>query len=875
MSDPIIGIDLGTTNSVAARCDEAGVPQVLADDRGNKIQPSVVSFHPNGSVVVGAEAKHRRIIDPRNTVFSAKRLIGRPFRSREIAAAMQRMPYAIKEGANQQPVVVTRGGEFAVPEISAIVLDHMRGIAVKALGQEVSRAVVTVPASFNDAQRSATATAGAIAGITVVRVLNEPTAAALAYGHERPLSHVIAVYDFGGGTFDVTLLRMQDQVYEVLATAGDSFLGGDDIDELLMQHMASMCMDRLHTDVRDNEVAMMRLRAVAEQAKIELSRRQRALVKVDEIAYGAGGAPMNLELELSRDQLVTMAAPLVDKTFAVCAEALNLAGLTASAIEDVVMVGGTTKIPHVRERVTQFFQRAPRTDLGPEEVVALGAALQAAALERILAKRTGGQRPTPMTGVALPTAPQGDPGWDDTTNQTATAPEKRTTAPMGAPPPRPTTAPQGTRGVDPFEDGATGERRIARIGRITARGTAAAPPPLPARPPAAGPRQKTIVGMTAEPGAFDPDATRDAVPPPAEAWSLEDATARSGIPQPPPAPQHAPPIPPLPPRAAPDSRTLIGAEAPVLPGAAGPDARTLIGEAPSRGTDRGPRPSRPPAAGAGAPSQSQPGFGAPSQSQPGFDRAAARSQPGFDRPAARSQPGFGAPPPAPSQSQPGFGAPPPAPVADRAAARSQPGFGAPSQSTPGFGPTTQPGVPLAPPLPPATGAPTIMAAIADAAAPAPVPAALEPSERLRAPVAPPPGPTVVEVVPRGLGIGTVAGYCDELIRRNSRVPAETRRMFATSRDQQQTVRIRVVQGESRRIDDNAVLGDLVLENLPPRPRGATTIEVTFAVDASGILRVRARDAQTGQEQRASLDLVGTQSPAEVDAARERFANLRR
>jgi molecular chaperone DnaK len=206
-SDPVIGIDLGTTNSVAARCDATGAPVVLADDKGGKIHPSVVSFHPNGSVVVGLEAKQRRIIDPRNTVYSAKRLIGRPFRSREIHAAMQRMPYEIKEGANQQPVIVTRGGEFAVPEISAIVLDHVRNVAAKALGRDVSRAVVTVPASFNDAQRSATATAGAIAGITVVRVLNEPTAAALAYGHSRQLSKVIAVYDFGGGTFDVTLLR--------------------------------------------------------------------------------------------------------------------------------------------------------------------------------------------------------------------------------------------------------------------------------------------------------------------------------------------------------------------------------------------------------------------------------------------------------------------------------------------------------------------------------------------------------------------------------------------------------------------------------------------------------------------------------------------
>ncbi|MBZ0234649.1 MAG: Hsp70 family protein, partial [Deltaproteobacteria bacterium] len=387
MSDPIVGIDLGTTNSVVAVCDASGQPRVLTDQRGTKIHPSVVSFHPNGSVIVGVDAKQRRVIDPRNTVYSAKRLIGRLWKSKEIQAAIGRMPYTIKEGANQQPVLVTRGGEFAVPEISAIVLDHVRNIAKQALGQEISRAVVTVPASFTDAQRSATATAGAIAGITVVRVLNEPTAAALAYGHQRQLSRTIAVYDFGGGTFDVTILRLQDQVYEVLATAGDSFLGGDDIDEVLMNHMADQFLASHRIDVRDNEVGVMRLRAVAEQTKIELSRRTRAIVKVDEIAYGPGGAPLNLEVEITRDQLVERAAPFFDKSFAVCEEALRLAQLSPAQIEDVVLVGGTTKIPHVRERVTRFFQRPPRTDVNPEGAVAVGAALQASALERILSRR--------------------------------------------------------------------------------------------------------------------------------------------------------------------------------------------------------------------------------------------------------------------------------------------------------------------------------------------------------------------------------------------------------------------------------------------------------------------------------------------------------
>ena len=241
MSDPIVGIDLGTSNTVVAHASAAGNVTVLSDDAGYKIHPSVVSFHPNGGVVVGAAAKQRKVIDPQNTVYSVKRLIGRGYNSPEVQTARARVPFQIKEGPNAAPVIATRGGTFAVPELSAIVLDHVRTIAAARLERPVERAVVTVPASFNDAQRSATATAGAIAGLTVVRVLNEPTAAALAYGHSRHLREVIAVYDFGGGTFDITFLRLvdlvlepeerdveraaaEDQVYEVLGTAGDTIL---------------------------------------------------------------------------------------------------------------------------------------------------------------------------------------------------------------------------------------------------------------------------------------------------------------------------------------------------------------------------------------------------------------------------------------------------------------------------------------------------------------------------------------------------------------------------------------------------------------------------------------------------------------------------
>jgi len=721
VTDPIVGIDLGTSNTVVACCDDQGQPRVLADDNGYKIQPSVVSFHPNGSVIVGAEAKQRKIIDPRNTVYSVKRLIGRAYNAREIAIAQQRTPFQIKEGVNQQPVIVTRVGEFAIPEISAIVLDHVRNIARKQLGRDVTRAVITVPANFVEGQRSATATAGAIAGLTVVRVLNEPTAAALAYGHLSQHDRTIAVYDFGGGTFDITVLRLENQVYEVLGTAGDSFLGGDDLDENLVDHMVQVFLERQRVDLRANELAMMRLRAVAEQTKIELSRRTRAIVKIDEIAYGAGGAPLDLQLEITRDEFVRKVSDVIDRTFPVCDEALRLARLAPGGVDEVVLVGGTTKIPHVRERVNQFFGKAARSDVNPEEAVAIGASLQAEALHRVLQ----GKRPTAKTSVAppgrvLPERPPTAPappalGGRVTAPRVASEPTgtdvdptipRRQTAPMGvpggpaAPAGRAQTERPVTRGgsVDRLPPSRPGSNPGTQpLGRITRPGQA--PPPVPG---------KTILGIPAAPGAEDEEIT----------------TTRD--PEPPTKP-HQPVVERLPPHQQP----------------------TLMLDNPM--SDAGPR-----------------------------SLTALMPAASFGAGAAQGLTGE---------------------------------------------------APLRPPV-------------------------------------------VRDVTPRGLGIGTVAGFCEELIRRNSRLPAEVKRNFTTSRDRQDTVRIRVCQGESRRIDENVIVGELTLDGLDPRPRGETTIEVTFAIDASGILQVRARDARTGQEQRASLDVVGAQSAPEVDAARQRLRDLR-
>ena len=871
MSDPIVGIDLGTSNTVVAYAAETGSVSTLADEQGTRIHPSVVSFHPNGGVVVGASAKQRKVIDPRNTIYSIKRLIGRSFSSHEVQTAKGRVPYVIKEGPNQQPIVATRGGEFAVPEISAIVLDHVRNVATAAVGQTVSRAVVTVPASFNDAQRTATATAGAIAGLTVVRVLNEPTAAALAYGNTRSLREVIAVFDFGGGTFDITLLKLEDQVYEVLGTAGDTFLGGDDLDERLVDRMVEKFLLENRLDLRTNEVAMMRLRAVAEQTKIELSRRSRAVVRVDEIAYGAKGKALDLQIEITRDEFVRQCADIIDRTFPVCEEALRYAGIGIDKIDDVILVGGTTKIPYVRDQVAKFFQRAPRTDVNPEEAVASGAALQATSLERIL-KRSAPMAVADESSVSTVVADVED-------TNTATAPsdypvppslhdddelrlqppaKKRVTADFGS---RSETERPVSRGEhhDTFDDvpptaPTAPAVPIAPIGRMTRNNVQAPPVPkvpvtapgveIPRRvatppagtpaaklPPALTPRTTTArrtapagvpiapspppasgrTGATSIPPTFAP-------PRPAPTPAKPVTAPRVDVPRPP----VVQPPPPLDPRTAAwidepsvetEKRELELELAPPTAPTAPANAKTLIVE-----------PPQPPRAPVQAPTLiAEP---VPSAQLP---PPTAFTEP--TRPNAPVMP----PQPQPHTTERGFTA------------------------APG---NTQPSMPPASPArdmsrPQAASVPTSGAKGFGALAATPI------------------APVVLDVTPRGLGVGTVAGYCEELIRRNARVPTEIRKLFTTSRDGQETVRIIVCQGESRRLDSNVVLGDLMLQGIAPRPRGEVTIEVTFMLDASGILQVRARDAQTGREQRASLDLVGAMPQQDVAASRERVQQLRR
>ncbi len=374
----VIGIDLGTTNSVVAVAEGRRV-QVLLGEDGQPLIPSVVSFPPEGPPLVGHAARARRLHDARNTVYSVKRLIGRPFQSPEVERARRRFAFDLVERQGGGVGVRVRDGEvFTLTEISAMVLRELRRIAEGALARPIDRAVITVPANFNELQRSATRAAGRVVGLRIARILNEPTAAALAYGQDGPMRRV-AVYDLGGGTFDVTFLEMEDDVYEVLTTAGDTFLGGDDIDLAVADVMADRLAERTGRDPRTHPQTFERLRAAAEWIKCALSDQLHAEIRLE---APFGRAEHTFRFEMSREQLEQLAAPLVERSLNVCEEAMREAGLRRERLDAVVLVGGSTRMPLVRREVARFFGRPPACRIDPDLVVGQGAAVHAAALGR-------------------------------------------------------------------------------------------------------------------------------------------------------------------------------------------------------------------------------------------------------------------------------------------------------------------------------------------------------------------------------------------------------------------------------------------------------------------------------------------------------------
>ncbi|HEY1373055.1 MAG TPA: molecular chaperone DnaK [Candidatus Binatia bacterium] len=375
----VIGIDLGTTNSCVAVM-EAGDPVVIANSEGSRTTPSVVAFTESGERLVGQIARRQAITNPENTISAVKRLIGRRFDDPLVQKAMQVLPYKIVKADNGDAWVEIRGKRYSPAEISAFILQKMKQTAEDYLGEKVTEAVITVPAYFNDSQRQATKDAGRIAGLNVLRIINEPTAASLAYGLDKKKDEKISVFDLGGGTFDISILELGEGVFEVKSTNGDTFLGGEDFDQRVMDYLADEFKKDQGIDLRKDRMALQRLKEAAEKAKIELSSSMETDINLPFITADQNG-PKHLNIKLTRSKLEALCADLIDRTEGPCRQALKDAGLSAGDINEVVLVGGQTRTPAVQERVKKIFGKEPHKGVNPDEVVAVGAAIQAAVLK--------------------------------------------------------------------------------------------------------------------------------------------------------------------------------------------------------------------------------------------------------------------------------------------------------------------------------------------------------------------------------------------------------------------------------------------------------------------------------------------------------------
>ncbi|MDX8349343.1 molecular chaperone DnaK [Cognatiyoonia sp. IB215446] len=375
----VIGIDLGTTNSCIAIMD-GSEPRVIENSEGARTTPSIVAF-TDDERLVGQPAKRQAVTNPENTIFAVKRLIGRRFDDKDLSKDKKNMPFAVVDGGNGDAWVESKGEKYSPSQISAFILGKMKETAETYLGEDVTQAVITVPAYFNDAQRQATKDAGKIAGLEVLRIINEPTAAALAYGLDKKDSKTIAVYDLGGGTFDVTILEIDDGLFEVKSTNGDTFLGGEDFDMRIVNYLADEFKKENSVDLTQDKMALQRLKEAAEKAKIELSSSSSTEINQPFISMGSNGQPLHMVMKLTRAKLESLVSDLIKQSIKPCKDAIKDAGLSVSDIDEVVLVGGMTRMPKVKEEVAKFFGKEAHQGVNPDEVVAMGAAIQAGVLQ--------------------------------------------------------------------------------------------------------------------------------------------------------------------------------------------------------------------------------------------------------------------------------------------------------------------------------------------------------------------------------------------------------------------------------------------------------------------------------------------------------------
>lgn len=641
-----VGIDLGTTNTVLSVVD-GGVPHVIPLSSVDGLLPSVVSFVTPDEVLVGHEAKARRAIDPEHTIFSVKRILGRPWGSELVEEARSKVAFSLVDGPRQSVSVEVHGVTYGLPEISAFVLRHARAEAERILGDSVDRAVVTVPASFNDLQRGATKIACQLAGLDVLRILNEPTAAALAYGLALGTQERIAVFDLGGGTFDLTILDLASNVFEVVATAGDSMLGGDDLDRAIALRMASECSKSFRFDPRADVGMFSRLLLAAEEVKRRLTIDEETRIEIPGLVREPGAPPLSLGFSLSRTQLEQLAQPLLERTVRVCERALTTAQLTKKDIDRVILVGGSTRSPAVARRVAQFFEKEPYSSLDPDRVVALGAALQASGLDRSRSKRSS------INKVSLrPIDPANRAKSQSSAPDAAEASPRR---PSTMPPPAPLS----------LVPSSYGDRPTARPPTSSIFSTAAAPVPSDRE----SPRLPSLIDFSE--------------------LNLPEALPAPGTTS--------------------ESEPFLGGRIPTP------------AWLPSLSLD-----------------------------------ALQRLQPADER--------------------------------------------------------------------------------------------LRMVGRL---------PLLVDVTPLGLAVETAGGYAQFLVAANTPIPCDRSMRFATGADNQTAVVVRVAQGDAPRFDGNTLLGEATLSGLRSASRGLVQVDVTFAIDVSGILHVSAKDVETGLETSAQIRLLAT------------------
>jgi len=865
MRSPVLGIDLGTTNTVVAVADAQEV-RVLPGEDGSRLTPSVVSFHPGGDVLVGHTGKERRLVDAQNTVSSVKRLIGRPFRSPAVRRAADRFPFTLVEGDNGVVTVKARGQQYSLPEISAFVLRRAKGLAEAALQMEVTQAVVTVPANFNELQRTATRDAGRIAGLEVLRIINEPTAAALAYGYASKTRERVAVYDLGGGTFDVSILDLSGDVIEVLSTAGDTYLGGDDIDALIADRMAQAFLEEHRVDLAADAQANERLRVAAEWLKCQLSEREHAEVTVEEIAYGAGGTPLDLRFEMDAEAMEKLTFALVGRTFDICEEAMKAANVRPSQLDSVILVGGQTRMPQVRRMVAEYFGREPLVSVDPDEVVAQGAALQAYALSGLQRPdwKPRMSQPPPATASGHPQRPSFFP---EAHSPSSMPPEGRSGS-AAATLPRPPNIPGELPGP-----------RAAGAARSTLSGfgEGTEPPPVPTQPGSARNDEPTVIRkMRPKMPSRDPFDERTLVRGDPRVDGDDDEVTRVSTG----------------PVARPSAVGRVELKARAAPPAVPPAATEVRGpviEGPGAAGDAIVRPKK---------FNTMPGISAPAGSAappppPPASRHETRPPP-LDAP---PPPAISAPPPVPDvpRHEPSAVPPAPPPEASRAPALPLASESPPKRVSEPPPPPTRASEP-----PPRDEEQELPEALRSSTAPPASTGGREPSQSFslsslppsslaaldaevpltpQAGSTPPPpmtvdgAPLLLDVTPHTLGIETVGGYCEQVIERNAPIPTEQTRVFSTSQDDQVVVRMRVCQGEARKIDDNQVLGHLELLGLPKAPRGDVRIGVTFMLDANGTLQARAKDKATGKEQRIRINLVGALADDEIKQMQQRQAGM--